>query len=559
MATAVPTHAVSVPLGKGPSTFKNDLSQNGVVRPPLNSLYLLQRDIQTRDDGPGIVFARHYDSFDTRVTPLGPGWTHNYNSRLNDPGDGTGNLILVRADNLSITFTRTSTGTFTTEPWNGVSLQTQADGSYLVTSTDGIKWLYGTDGKLRTITDAAGYVTKLTYDKVGDLVSIADPAGRGSLSLSYNPQTHFLVSVSDWMTPPRVVRYSYDDQGRLHTVTDRDGQVTTYSYDGKTMHLTTLVDARGHAALTITYAPDGRVLQECNTRTVQTGHCYTFENRTNADGSLTRSMGQAPSSFAPNWQPTIIQNYNPQGWLLRSSEQPGPNDTPMVQVFTYTSAGQPVPPTESGGSTPPIKGSPLAKSPQIPRPSDDDLHPEYAIPNFLDLAVADGASDVTRDAFGRITSLVIPSDLAGEGFTGKIAITYDLEDRPVRIAPADSANADTAATTLRYDEVGNLIEITQADGSYRRYTRDERDTVSDMVDSSGREAHYTFDEYGHPASMETIDPTTKTHTMTKYVVDARDRLRRVELYPTWPNKAVGEVVEYAYDAAGKQTLYQVPW
>src|SRR6266542_155110 len=78
----------------------------GVVPPPsasassevntITGQYLYSRtDVAIAGRGPSLVFSRSYNSGDTRVTALGSGWTHSYAIRLNSPGDGTSDIILV--------------------------------------------------------------------------------------------------------------------------------------------------------------------------------------------------------------------------------------------------------------------------------------------------------------------------------------------------------------------------------------------------------------------------------------------------------------------------------
>jgi YD repeat-containing protein len=65
-----------------------------------------------------------------------------------------------------------------------------------------------------------------------------------------------LTSVTDWAD--RVVQYGYDALGRLQTVTDRDGKTTTFAYDDDSQRITTITDANGHVAITMTYDAEGR-------------------------------------------------------------------------------------------------------------------------------------------------------------------------------------------------------------------------------------------------------------------------------------------------------------
>ena len=68
--------------------------------------------------------------------------------------------------------------------------------------------------------DRNGNKTTLTYDSgTGRLASVADPAGRGSLTFSYDGSGR-IASIADWASPARSVQYGYDtaaDSGRSGT------------------------------------------------------------------------------------------------------------------------------------------------------------------------------------------------------------------------------------------------------------------------------------------------------------------------------------------------------
>lgn len=190
-------------------------SDAGTSKDPVSTLtgaFLYDRtDMSIPGRGPTPSFSRSYSSGDTRSTTLGPGWTHTYARRIRRQTSSSGDVALVQPDGRSDVYTWSATsGTFT--PPTGLATRLAWDPStdtYTATQQDGSTWTFDGSGNLTRLTDRYGNASMLAYNGAGQLVTIADPAGRGSLTLAYD--TCFagrLCSVTDWSG--RVVRYGYD-------------------------------------------------------------------------------------------------------------------------------------------------------------------------------------------------------------------------------------------------------------------------------------------------------------------------------------------------------------
>lgn len=205
---------------------------------------------------------------------MGPGWMHNFYARIRHPGDGTPDLLFVGPDGNTDRFTRNNDETFSPPPAVYRSLVRNTDGTFAVTETSQFRWSFDASGTLTSVTDRYGNTSTLGYNGAGELVSVADPGGRGSLTLAYTGGK--LSSVTDWASPARTVGYQYDPQGRLWKVTDREGKVTTFAYDGTSSRLTTITDARSNVALTLTYDAQGKVATQKDAKGLVTGATTTF-------------------------------------------------------------------------------------------------------------------------------------------------------------------------------------------------------------------------------------------------------------------------------------------
>lgn len=423
------------------------------------------RDAAIAGRGPAIAFTRSYSSLDTRTGPFGPGWTHSFNTRLRHPTDGTADILLVGPDGNTDRFTRNPDETFSPSPATYRTLVRNADGTYTVTDKARTRWLFDVSGNLTAIVDRYGNTSTLAYNGAGELVSIADPAGRGSLTLAYT--NGLLTSVTDWASPARTVAYGYDASGRLSTVTDREGRTTTFTYDGTSSRLTTITDARGHVALSLAYDAQGRVASQKDARGLTSGDQTTFGYVVNPDGTRTTTVTAPPTSFEPSFRPTTVDSYDSQGWLTQRVSRPSSTET-LTESYAYDAIGNRTSVTD-------------------PRGNRTDF--------CYDVTAAGGATG----SRGNLTRRIDPSPASGAARPVSL-IGYDAFDNPIQtIGPRGVASSSTTscttdlsgainslyATDLAYDPTGaQLLSITR------------RSTDPDL----GAQTAVTKLEYGDPAN-----------------------------------------------------------
>ncbi|MDQ5826169.1 MAG: DUF6531 domain-containing protein [Chloroflexota bacterium] len=282
--------------------------------------------------GPYINFVRTYSSNDSRVGPLGQGWSHNYNMRLANPGDGTTDIILVGPQGRSDRYKHESDGSYTPPPNVHTSLVMNSAASYAARHKDQSEWLFDRAGRLVRITDRFGNHSDLEYDASSRLISIGDPAGRGVLTLTYDADGR-LSSVRDWAQPVREVKFEYDGSGRLLVkATDRTGQPTTYHYEDGSHRLTEIIDANGHAVVTNTYDDRERVATQKDARGLLTGQQTTFSYLEHADGTRTTTITYPPASHEPGWNVTESDVYDEKGRITKHVSKPSSSPSEWVTV-----------------------------------------------------------------------------------------------------------------------------------------------------------------------------------------------------------------------------------
>lgn len=294
-------------------------------------------DLAISGRGPSPAFVRSYDSADTRVGALGPGWIHNYLTRLRHP-DGSADLLFVAADGNSDRYTHNPDDSFSPPPAVYRTLVHNPDGTYAAKERGQSSWTFDASGSLTAIRDRYGNASNLGYNAEGELASISDPAGRSSLSLAYTNGR--LTSATDWASPARTTTYEYDANGRLWKVTNRESQTTTFGYDGTSQRLTTITDARGNVAVTMTYDAQGRVQTQKDGQGSVTGLATTFAYIVNPDGTRQTTVTYPPASFEPSFAPTVTDCYNAAGWLTQRVSRPSSTET-LTEAFGYVAIGKP--------------------------------------------------------------------------------------------------------------------------------------------------------------------------------------------------------------------------
>ena len=304
-------------------------------------------DVAIPGRGPAISFSRSYNSNDTRTTTLGPGWTHSYNVRLYDPGDGSSDVILVgplgRSDRYVL-----NGSTYTPPAAVYRTLVNNSDGSFTATEKNLTVWQFDASGMLTQIVDRYANASNLSYDASNRLSTVSDPAGRGSLTFAYT--NGLLTGITDWASPARSVAYQYDGSGRLWKVTDREGKTTTFAYDGTSSRLTTITDARLDTALTLTYDASSRVATQKDARGLIKGDLTTFDYVVNGDGTRATTVTGPTTSFEPSFHPTTIDSYDANGWLASRVLHPSTAET-LTTSYGYDSSGNRTSVTDPRGNT----------------------------------------------------------------------------------------------------------------------------------------------------------------------------------------------------------------
>ena len=410
--------------------------------------------------------------------------------------------------------------------------------------------------RLETVTDAAGGVTRYTYNPAGAIASITDPRGLTFLTNEYDAQGRVLrqtqadggvwsfvytgpsgAHTTATVTDPRghvtihrmdnagfasetidalgqLTRHERDAAGRVIATTDTLGRVTRFAYDAAG-NVTTITDAMG------------------NVRT------FTYEPAFNRATSITDPLGQV-----------MRREYDAAGNLTSIVDPLGHRTT-----FAYDAAGQPMAVTDPQGSVTRFEydfaGNVTAT---IDALGHRTLH-EY-----------DTVSRVSRqlDALGRATTIGYDShnrvETVLDGIGGLTRFGYDPNGNLLTITDARGS-----VTTHAYDAMDRLSTRTDPVGGAESFSYDALANLTRHVDRKGQVATFTYDALNRRTRSSYPDATVDLvfdgagrlvqagDSTGGTILNQYDALDRLVAQTT----GLG-VVTYQYDASGRRTTMTAP-
>jgi len=538
---------------------------------------------------PGIiplVVTRTYRTNTSSPGPFGLGTSWNYDLFLLPPPNGSPDqLLLIMPGGSANPFARQPDGSYanTISPIFRGAQVTVEPGLRTLRFKDGTTWRFrSADGLLDSQTDRNGNTLAISRDGQGRATALTEPMGR-SLTVSYLGTSILVDRIRDPLG--REVRYSYDAQGRLETVTDPAGGITQYTYDSQHRMLT-LTDARGITFLTNEYDAQGRVIRQAQAD----GGIFTFDY-TVTSGFITATKATDPRGNATTYRFNnfgyLISQTDALGQTTTFERQPGTNlllatIDPIVRVtrFSYDASGNVTGITDPLGNTRTITyDSTFNKVTSITDPLGNVTTFEYDTQGNL-IAITDpeqnrkpGAERLrTKITYNEVGQPLTTTDALGNTTTfaydnlGNLtAITDPLGNTTIRtyddvsrlLAQTDPLGRTTrltydpmnrittildalgGGTSFSYDPNGNMLAVTDARGNTITHEYDSMDRLVRRFDQLGRAETFTYDGNGN--LVTTTDRKLQTAAFSYDAVN-----RRIQA-----SYADGTVTRFEYDAAGR--------
>lgn len=207
---------------------------------PTKTFYNLHGEVERIVDGRGNTTSYQYDKDGNVLSVTDAAGTESTDydraGRIYIARDKNGNRVKFEYDAAHRLFVRT------VDPKTIVNPNDNPNGLNLVTS-----YQYDAKGDRIEITDAGGTVTKLEYDRKGQLLrEIVDPTGLNLVtSYTYEGRGLVLTATTGDPTNPTVTRYHYDAQGRRDSEVVNGVMHCRYQYDANN-NVTAKIDALGN-------------------------------------------------------------------------------------------------------------------------------------------------------------------------------------------------------------------------------------------------------------------------------------------------------------------------
>jgi YD repeat-containing protein len=225
--------------------------------------YIEENDVNLPGLGGGLTLRRTWNSVwpatqtAFQIGMFGPNWRSTYEEQIFVGADNY--VKYARGDGNFWSFGYNNNGTYlAVAPSNVTAILTPGTSYWTLAFQNGEQRLFDNNsGKLIAIIDRNGNETQLSYDSVGRLVTVTDPASRhlyftygtGSGSVVTAVTSDFGVSLS----------YSYDTQGRLVQYTKPDQTTISFQYNSNSL-ISAVVDQNGKVLEAHTYDSRGRGL-----------------------------------------------------------------------------------------------------------------------------------------------------------------------------------------------------------------------------------------------------------------------------------------------------------
>jgi RHS repeat-associated protein len=358
------------------------------------------------------------------------------------------------------------------------------------------------------------------YDKVGNRTQVIN--GRGyTTDCEYDNNSNLLrIERVDRAGPNQVTQYDYDNRNRKASMTDPNGNVTTYRYDA----LDRLIEETDpeNKKTSYTYDSHGNVLSITDGSGVRTSYEYDALHR------KVRQYDELDNHWS--WQ------YDKLGNLTEHTDAKGNatryeydllnrlvsviDDVNNATEYAYDAVGNIMHIKDSGGKT-------ISKK-------------YYDKANRLEIQ-EDGLSNAylyDYDGAGNLTSVLDPD-------SNLKTLIYDNENRLAEVHYPTGPSV-----TYSYDNNGNLTVMTDATGT-TTYTYDAFDRLISSIDGFGKQVEYGYDIVGNRTSITyPADSTNPARTAT-YTYDKAGRLSAIT---DWDAR----VWDYAIDGAGRITELAYP-
>jgi RHS repeat-associated protein len=545
----------------GPSGAQHGARPFNFVAEPVNTAtgaYVSEvTDLSYPGRGPGFAFTRTYNSFETSIGAIGPGWTHSYAVRLESDPDGS--VTFVDEGGARLTFAADGSGGFVPPLGSGSTLAPGGGEGFDLTRRDQVVYSFDASGQLTSLVDRNGNALSFTYAS-GVLAQITDTVGR-QITLTHT--NGLLTGISGPQSLS--VSYGYDPNGRLASVTDVRGKLWSYTYD-TSGRLETIVDPNTHTVVTNVYGPGGRVIEQVDARGyhstyawdavtgtstftdarggewVDVYHDNVLVSQTDPLGSQTRYVYDDDLNLVlvtdPRGNATAMSydanrnlirraapgalGYDAEQWTYtaRNDIETYTDGRGNTTSYEYDTAGNLIRTTAPLSAVTEYGRDPAGTGLLTSRTDPRDKVTTYGFDAEANLTSATTPlgheTTMTYDAAGRMLTLVEPRGNASGVNPADYTTTFTYDPAGNVLTTTDPLGNVTSKT---YDPVGNPLSVTNANQRTTIWAYDAANHLTSVTDAKSGVTAYTYDEVGNRAAR-----TDANQHITTYAYDLAGRL-----------------------------------
>lgn len=401
------------------------------------------------------------------------------------------------------------------------------------------------------MTAADGGVTSRTYDEAGRVASVTDPTSAVS-TFDYDPGTGLIAALTD--PASRVTSYVHDVYGNLVRSTFADASHRDTAY-GELGRVDSTTDESGRRTA-YTYDPDGNVISVEDPEGGVTAADYD-------------DAGRVVSVTDPDDRETTYSYDHDTGLLSSETSAAG------TVGYTYDDVGRPVSVTDLRAATTTTYYTPGGRVDHVAGPAGttsytyDDVGRQVSVtaPGGLVttygydedsrvVSVASPEGEVTAtsyDAVGRVSTSTDPAGVVSTNtwtLRGQLASTTKTGEGTVEYSYNPDGTLDWVQdalnhrTTFSYDTRGRLVSRTDPNAKVWSTVYDAAGRLTSETDPLSRTTSYTYDDAGRPATA--VDPSGRTRSYSWTPGGLLDRWSATDGTMTL-------AVDVGYDAAGRRT------
>ena len=387
-----------------------------------------------------------------------------------------------------------------------------------VKDAEGVELLrnYDAAGQLVREQDSLGKTRTYTYNAAGDVVAVTDEKG---LTTAYT-YAKGLHKVSEVLYPDSTRElYTYDAAGNHLTYTDRYGNTLSYKYD----ILDRLLSVTKENGKSMTYEYDllGKILCETDFDGNSVRYSYTPSGQL---ASLTDGLGN-----------TTFYTYDGMDELISVRKAVPDTSQVMELIYERNAMEQITKVTDALGRTETYQYDSLGK--MVEKTDRSGRNTSYTYDSL-------GLLKGVKWADGRVASYeYTPLRRLREiqDWTGTTRMKYDGMGNLLEIEYPDKRTL-----SYIYDGVGNRVQMVYPDGKAVSYTYDALGRMREIIQEEGA-VSYSYDKYGNVSERTLPDGTA-----VRYQYDKNGALSRMTYQD---QKGILDEFTFGYDEVGRRNTY----